>query len=204
MAKKAKSFAVDEEIYEAVFSMFKQNYVDVNISYCVNKYLKELLSYLRAMEGALKELPEFDVPMSFIIDSVAREPIFKSLNSTPGAGMTESTVRLEIKEHQRRYDMEVKKYPGQAAKYDISAIDDNVPNAQVIKYIIKTAYEVFKSGGKFPDDRAVEIAREIGDKNLQKKLREKVVPALDRIDPDVKDIVNKFKRRSKSKDNNNQ
>jgi len=197
MAKKVKSFAVDEEIYEAVFSMFKQNYVDVNISYCLNKYLKELLSYLRAIEGELKKNSGFDVPMSFIIESVTREPMFSFLESTPAPGMDESPLQIKVKEFQRKYDTDVKKYPDQVAKYDVAAIDSNVPSSKVIKYIVKAVIEELRTGGKVPDDRYGEILRETGGKGLQKKMREKVAPVFEKIDPDLKDVIKRVRKRGR-------
>ncbi|MBA4390620.1 MAG: hypothetical protein C0399_06765 [Syntrophus sp. (in: bacteria)] len=183
MAKKVKSFAVDEEIYEAVSGMFKQNYVDVNISYCLNKYLKELLTYLRAIENELNRTPELDVTMSFIIDSITRNPLFEVLDSTPAPGMAESPLRARVLEFQGKYDTNVKKYPDQVAKYDVGAIDDNVPSAKVIKYIVKAVIEELTTKGPVPDDRHTELARETGGKSLQKKFREKIVPVLNKIDP---------------------
>jgi hypothetical protein len=198
MAKKVKSFAVDEEIYEAVFGMFKQNYVDVNISYCLNKYLKELLSYLQAIEGELKRNSELDVPMSFVIESVTREPLFSFLDSTPAQGMNESPLQIRVKEFQRKYDTDVKKYPEQAAKYDINAIDGNVPSSKFLKAIVKSVIEELTTLGKLPDDRYTEIVREVGGKGLQKKIREDIAPKFAKIDPTIK-----VKKSSKKQDKNN-
>jgi len=198
MTKKVKSFAVDEEIYEAVFSMFKQNYVDVNISYCLNKYLKELLYYFRAIEGELKKSSELDVPMSFIIESVAREPLFSFLESTPAPGMDESPSQIKVKEFQRKYDTEIKKYPEQAGKYNINAIDGNVPSSKFLKAIVKSVIEELTTLGKLPDDRYTEIVREAGGKGLQKKIREDIAPKFAKIDPTIK-----VKRSSKKQDKNN-
>jgi hypothetical protein len=183
MPKKVKSFALEEEIYEDVSTLFKENYVDVNISYCVNKYLKELQSYLRAIEKELKGSSTFDVPMSYIIEQVTREPIFPLWGTTAVPGMTESPLHSRVAEFQGKYDINVKKYPDQVVKYDVSAIDDNVPSSQVIKFIVKAVIEQLTTKGPLSVDRGGEIAREIGGKGLEKKLREKVVPAFDRIDP---------------------
>ena len=49
--KKIKSFTMDEEPYEALFGMFKGNYVDVSLSYCLNKYIKEFLRYVEAIQA---------------------------------------------------------------------------------------------------------------------------------------------------------
>jgi hypothetical protein len=183
MPKKVKSFALEEEIYEDVSSLFKENYVDVNISYCVNKYLKELQSYLRSIEKELKGSSVFDVPMSYIIEQVTREPIFPVLSATGVPGMTESPLRSRVIEFQGKYDTNVKKYPDQVIKYDVNAIDDNVPSSHVIKYIVKAVIEELSTKGPMSVDRGREIAREIGGKPLEKKLREKIAPAFDKIDP---------------------
>ena len=51
--KKVKSFTMDEGPYEALFGMFKAHYVDVSLSYCLNKYIKELLRYSEAIQGEM-------------------------------------------------------------------------------------------------------------------------------------------------------
>lgn len=183
MPKKVKSFALEEEIYEDVSSLFKENYVDVNISYCVNKYLKELQSYLRAIQKELKAYSAFDVPMSYIIEEVAREPIFPMLSTSTVPGMTESPLHSSVMEFQKKYDTNIKKYPEKVTQYDVNAIDENVPSSHVIKYIVKAVIDELTTKGPMPVDRAREIAREIGGKPLEKKLREKIAPALDKIDP---------------------
>ena len=43
MRKKVKLFALEKRPYERLFQMFKDNYVEIRVSYCVNRYLKEFL-----------------------------------------------------------------------------------------------------------------------------------------------------------------
>ncbi len=198
MPKKVKSFALEEEIYEDVSSLFKENYVDVNISYCVNKYLKELQSYLRSIEKELKDTSGFDVPMSYIIEQVTREPIFPVLSATVHTGMSESPLHGKVMEFQRNYDTKIKRYPEKAIQFDVNAIDDNVPALKIIEYIAKAAVEEILTRGKVPDDRYTEIIRKIGGKGLQKKMREKIAPALNKIDPDIKDVVKAVARKPKN------
>lgn len=192
MRKKAKSFAVEEEQYDKLFALFRENYVEISISYCVNRYIKEFLEYLKAVQSELKKDKSLTVPMPFIIETMAREPIFKKFDS-------ESAAKTEVNELQGKYNTYIKKYPDQAAQYDVNAIDDNVPFPRVVKYLLKGIAEEIKNRGKITEERLDEIAYEVGGKGLQKMIREKSSPAFDKYDPDIKDLAKKFRKTLKKK-----
>ena len=56
--KKIKTFTVDEDIYNALVSMFKEYGADVSISYYLDGCLKDLLKYLRTLDDLRKREPE--------------------------------------------------------------------------------------------------------------------------------------------------
>ena len=52
--KKIKTFTVDEDIYNALVSMFKEYGADVSISYYLDGCLKDFLKYLRTLNDLRK------------------------------------------------------------------------------------------------------------------------------------------------------
>ncbi len=175
MRKTAKSFAVEEEQYEKLFKMFRENYVEVSISYCVNRYIKEFLEYLNAVQTTLKKDSSYTVPMTYIIEMVAREPIFKKFD-------TESGVIEEVSELQRKYETYIRKNPSMESELDKDSI---VKDGSIFKYfkaIIKmVVVEETKLGRELTDDEAVELFRKTGGKGFQKYLREELAPKIERI-----------------------
>jgi hypothetical protein len=179
MNKKVKSFTMDEEPYEALFKMFKDNCVDVSISYFLNKAIKELVIYLQGIQAELNRSPELKVPIPYIIETIVREPLYKYLDEELSEGMTESSLKREARELKRKYDLHIGKNPDQEANYDINKIDKNVPYSEVIKFITNGVINEIKKRGMLTDEY-VENIRVAGKKGVLKKIREDVGPALDK------------------------
>ena len=112
MRKKAKSFAVEEETYNQLSEIFKENYVEVSISYCINKYMKDLLEYLQSIKKELQDNDSFTVPMAFIIENVARDTLFEKFDS-------QQSTYEEITKYQEIYNVYTKKHPEKVKDYDI-------------------------------------------------------------------------------------
>lgn len=198
MPKKVKSFTIDEEPYEALFKMFKENYVDVSISYFLNKTIKELLAYLESIQQEVKR-SELKVPMSYIIETAVRGTLFKVLDEQPSGG-TESPLQQEARRLQKEYDIHIGKNPKEADNYDVSKIDKDVPLSVIVKAAVDSAIkDLFRKGG-LTDDEVVENFRRIGGKGAQKKIREDVVPLLNKIDPPVGELAKKILRGKKKED----
>lgn len=72
MAKKIKSFTVDEGIYNALVETFKKYGVDVSVSLYVDGCLKGLLAYLRGLEKAARdfEIKDRKNLMTYIINQI--------------------------------------------------------------------------------------------------------------------------------------
>jgi hypothetical protein len=66
MAKKIKTFTVDEGIYNGLIAKFKENKVEVSVSLYLNNCLKDLLRYLEFIEKELRRAG-YTVPMNFVI-----------------------------------------------------------------------------------------------------------------------------------------
>jgi hypothetical protein len=110
--KKIKTFTVDEEVYNALVSMFKEYEADVSISYYLDGCLKDLLKYLRTLDDLRRREPEkYTAPMSYIIDMIAREPKMSILDLDDEPGMPYVPGREELEEIQVRYEAERKKVP---------------------------------------------------------------------------------------------
>ncbi len=195
--KKVKSFTIDEGPYNELFGMFKENYVDVSISYCLNKYIKELAAYLQAIRREVKDSEGYTVPMSFVIETVAREPIFQ-VPEDKAVGEGESPLRAEVKELQRRYDAYTKKGVTQAEdETQITELDTMTALLKFMKVIGRALGSQIKNWREPTDDEYIEMLREEGGKPLHKAVREKLAPAMEKIDPDLKDL---FKGKSKRKE----
>lgn len=201
MAKKVKSFTIEEEPYEALLKIFRENYVDVSISYFLNKTIKELLLYLQSIQEEIKRSPDINVPISYIIETVVREPIYGSFDNELQEGQGESNIHKEIKEFQRKYDIHIKKNPDKISEYNVEMINDDVSMAKVIKYVTKGIMKQLRERRELTDDEYVELIRETGGKGLDKKIAEKISPAIQKIDPDMKDVIKKIKKGKKDKGN---
>jgi hypothetical protein len=109
MRKKAKSFAVDEETYARLSEMFKENYVEVSISYSISRFMKDLLEYLQSIKNELEGNASFTVPLAFIIENVARDTLFKKFDS-------KEATNQEVAKYQERIQRVHEEAPGKSAR----------------------------------------------------------------------------------------
>ena len=175
MRKKAKSFAVEEEQYDRLFTLFRENYVEISISYCVNRYIKEFLEYLNAVQNELKKDTSYTVPMTYIIETIAREPIFKKFD-------TESATKEEVKELQKKYETYIRKNPGMESAFDKENIVKDGSFLKYLEAIIKMiVVEETKLRRELTDDEFVKMIEQHGGKGLLKYVREDFYPKIERI-----------------------
>lgn len=175
--KKVKSFTMDEGPYEALFGMFKANYVDVSLSYCLNKYIKELLRYLEAIQGEMIRSGQYTMPMSFVIETVARKPIFQVPEDKLSGGSEESPLMAEVKDLQREYDRYNKKGGAEVDEAQSRELDTMTAMLKFAKVVAKVAAREI-TGHKLTDDEYIEMFRKEGGKPLQKAVRERIAPAM--------------------------
>ena len=71
MAKKIKSFTVDEDVYNRLVAMFKKYGAKTSISMYLSNQVKFLLERLEDLESGMKEIRN-TVPMSYIIDETVK------------------------------------------------------------------------------------------------------------------------------------
>ena len=117
MRKKVKSFALEDGPYEKLAAIFKENYVDMGISYCVNRYIKEFVEYLQSVQGELQKDPSYTMPMSFIIETRAREPIFRKFDSV-------LSIKDEVGELQAKFNTYINKNPERPQELDMANLND--------------------------------------------------------------------------------
>lgn len=87
MAKKVKSFNVDEAAYNSMIALLKEYEAEASISSFLDKYLRELLAYFKTLEGELSDHEEYKDIMRFIIDAKATSPLVQIPDKeTPGEG----------------------------------------------------------------------------------------------------------------------
>ncbi len=94
MAKKIKSFTVDEDIYNSLVTKFKKSKVEVSVSLYLNNCLKDLLKYFEFIEKELRKRG-YTVPMAFVIKEMVETPHIH----IPGEGHIEpedASMELEI------------------------------------------------------------------------------------------------------------
>jgi hypothetical protein len=72
MAKKIKSFTVNEDIYNRLVKMFKKYKAETSISMYLNNEIKYLLEQLEDLEEGIKEW-NYTIPMSYIIDTMVKD-----------------------------------------------------------------------------------------------------------------------------------
>lgn len=188
MRKKAKSFAVEEETYTQLSEIFKENYVEVSISYCINKFMKDLLEYLQSVKAELKNNASCTVPLAFIIENVARDTLFKKFD-------TKQAIQEEIEKYQEIYNVYTKKNPDKIQNYDIESIKAELQYSKLANLLLKAQWQEIKLGREMNDDEWKELALSIGGKEFIKGVRTKVKPfikTIERYDPDLKDIWEKM------------
>jgi len=87
MAKKVKSFNVDEVAYNSMVALLKEYDTEASISSTLDKCLKELLHYFKTMQTELGKDEERKEIMRFIIDRMAASEIIHTPDKeTPGEG----------------------------------------------------------------------------------------------------------------------
>lgn len=196
MRKKAKSFAVEEETYTQLSEIFKENYVEVSISYCINRYMKDLLEYLQSIKKELQNTDAFTVPLAFIIENVARDTLFKKFDSRQPA-------IEEIAKYQEIYNVYTKKHPEKANDYDTENINAELQFSKVVQWVLKVIWEEKKIGRELTNDEVQELALKIGGKGFLKGIRTKLKPIADKFnkyDPDLRDVFSNMIRKLKNND----
>lgn len=81
MAKKVKSFNVDEETYDSLVSFFRKYKSSVSLSSFIEQRIGDLLRYLRGMEATLKGAEEFEEVMRYVIEQTVRESFVRMPSS---------------------------------------------------------------------------------------------------------------------------
>lgn len=110
--KKIKSFTVNQETYDSLVAMFKEYDAEVSVSYYVDRCLKDVMEYLKTLDDLRKrEIEKYSVPMSYIIDTIAREPKMSILEYDDEPGSPYVAGKDELEEVQIRYEAERKRIP---------------------------------------------------------------------------------------------
>jgi hypothetical protein len=112
MAKKIKSFTVDEDVYNRLVSIFKENRAETSISLYLNNNLKSLLELLEDLEKGIKEM-NYSIPMSYIIDEIVKNSEYSGrLSSEPyEEKLLVSDLEMALNDWQKSYDADQKGIP---------------------------------------------------------------------------------------------
>lgn len=191
MTKKVKSFTVDEEAYNALGAMFKEYGAESSISSCLDKHIKELLEYFRALGGGLGRLSEHNVPMSFVIDSFLKAPVVDRVEREANGEPIRVSVLKELDRWQDAYDEEMRKniqLTLDSGLYkEFSDASKEYGASDVVNFVFKVLLEQTKRGRELTEEeyRAVEDSmgesfRKYRRRNLKPKA-EKVGDGLDKL-----------------------
>lgn len=112
MAKKIKSFTVDEDIYNRLVSMFKKYGAETSISMYLNNEVKWILERLEDLEKGIKEM-NCSIPMSYIIDKTVRnsDRSGKLAREPYQEEVPVSELELALEDWQKSYDADQKGIP---------------------------------------------------------------------------------------------
>jgi len=100
--KKIKTFSVDEDVYNELVLMFKENQAESSLSFYVDNSLKIFLHSIKRL-FLEKKKDTYTVPMSFIIDSMVRSKYLTSIDVIEPEDSVEA-AKMEMKEWQNRYE----------------------------------------------------------------------------------------------------
>jgi hypothetical protein len=188
MRKKVKSFALEDGPYEKLAAIFKENYVDMGISYCVNRYIKEFVEYLQAVQGELQKDTSYTMPMSFIIETRAREPIFRKFDST-------LSIKDEVGELQAKFNTYINKNPERPQELDMANLNDELQFTKLVQLLLKITWEEKKTGREATEDETRDLMEKIGGKDFLETIKSRVKPLAGRLenyDPDLGDLFDKI------------
>ena len=139
MAKKIKSFTVEEDVYSSLVRVFKETGSDASVSLFISNCLTELLSFLEKVQKERKE-SKFTVPMSFIIDSIVKSKDILGFYRDWPEELPDKTEFM-LMEWQDDYEAKEKKIPVEFYQYIKSGLYVFSPNK---KYLIEK-----KSGKRY-------------------------------------------------------
>lgn len=136
MAKKIKTFNVDEDTYKTLVKLFKKHEVAVSLSSYVDSCLNNLLTNLKEIEGELKkgtlDKTNYPVPMSFIINKIVSN---KGLSEEyEDEEINDLRIFSEITEWQNDYEAQRRKIPVPFVLYLGTGLYDLSPDK---KYLIE-------------------------------------------------------------------
>jgi hypothetical protein len=193
MAKKIKTFTVDEQSYDALMAIFRESKVETSVSHYLDKYVKELLAYFRAIKEGLED-STYTVPFSFIIDSVAKMPTVKLLDNGL-AGGSGSLLSVELDEWQKQYEEKTRKelkFTVDPEVYDrVSKAAKKYGVKDFMSFLFKVMLEQAKKGRELSDDEYKALRKSMSE-GYEKYRKDKVIPAFDKIDDKLDKVLKPF------------
>jgi Mn-containing catalase len=184
MAKAIKSFTVDKETYDSLINKLKDKNVETSISFLLNKYLKELLDYIEAVEEELKKWKEYTVPVSFIINSLKDLPNFDAFRQQ-GETERRKLLKENIDKWQKKFNEAQEEKtplmlnPDEYKEY--KAIEKEYGINDAIKFLFKVLSKQVKMRRELTDEEYKAEENAIGS-GFRAYRKEKIVPKFDKID----------------------
>ena len=195
MTKKVKSFTADADTYDSLIKMFRDEGADSSVSFFINKCLTELLEYSKAIKKELGVSSGNTVTMKFIIDSMLEVPFITIPDQL--------LIKEEIQKWQNKFDESnskditidvdpdvYKEIEGLGKQYNVS---------HLIRFILKFIYEEAKKRRDLTDDEMDQIIRDMGGIQFRKQMKDKYFSKIDKINPDIKTLIEKFRSKKKDK-----
>lgn len=134
MAKKVKSFTVNEEAYNRLISMFKKYKAETSISEFLNNELERLLIFFEDIEKGIEEM-NYSIPMQFVIDDAVRcSKKSNHLSSEPEENGDLSSLEKNIQYIEECYEADQKGIPREFYRW--LRDNDNFKLSEDKKFII--------------------------------------------------------------------
>lgn len=196
MAKKIKSFTVEEEAYNALMALFKEAKTEASVSSYLESYIKELFAYFDAIRQELKNSESYTVPLSFVIESFLKEPKIRAFSSEPLPGEAKSFLQAEIEGWQEKYNEEQRKkisleLDPEVYEKLLGAAGKDYGTPQVINFLFKVLLKHAQMGRDLTDEEYKEIEASMGPGFRDYRL-DKVKPKFDKIDDRLDKVLKAF------------
>lgn len=202
MGKKIKSFTVDEEVYNGLMTMFRKEKAQASISSYIEAYLRELSAYFEAIRLEMEKSSKNTVPMSFILDSFSKEIKLQTLSLRETQTDKKTDAESEVGAWQARYDDQMRQGINLSLAPDIYKeivkVGKKFPVPMLIGYVLRVLYEEVKRGKELTSEELDELFEATAYEEYRKHVKRDVAPKVKKLDPDLMELINKFRVKEKS------
>ncbi len=188
MRKKVKS-PVEDGPYEKLAVLFKENYVDMGISYCDNRYIKEFVEYLQSVKGGRRKVPSYYNAHVFYNRNKGKRTYFQKIRTR------HYQLKKEVGMLQDKFNTYIKKNPDSTQELDAANLNDELQFTKLVQILLKITWEEKKTGRALTEDETRDLMGKIGGQDFLKSIRARIKPLTDKLDsydPDLRGLFDKI------------